>query len=218
MKKMISTCFIYFLFVAAALAQLQKPAQGTLKKQDSAKVTLRPQPIAGIKKTIPPAPVSIYTLTAAKISIKTSTDNKEYPSTALLYIMENNTIFGKGKNLFGNTIKNHELGVNTETEFSLLKFNNIAEDVFSLTNLQNKGLSFVIYYLPGFSLDAWKIESVTLTLEFKDQYGNLHPHFGNRKVIYHISNGTLTMDNFNMTGSTDGFFTPLPVTITNGYY
>lgn len=218
MKKMISSCFIYFLFVTAALAQLQKPVQGTLKKQDSVKVTLRPQPIAGIKKTIPPAPASIYTLTAAKISIKTSTDNKEYPSTVLLYIMENNTIFGKGKNLYGNTIKDQELGINTETESSLLKFNNIAEDVFSLTNLQNKGLSFVIYYLPGFSLDAWKIESVTLTLEFKDQYGNLHPHFGNRKVIYYISNGTLTQDNFNMTGSTDGFFTPLPVTITNGYY
>ena len=217
MKKMISTCFIYCLLVGAVAAQPQKTAPAILKKQDSLKAIPRIQ-TAGIRKTVPPAPASIYTLTAAKISIKTSTDNKEYPSIAFLYIMENNTVWGKGKNLFGNTIKDQELGVNTETEFPLIKFNEVTADAFTLANLQNKGLSFLIYYSPNFSLDAWKIESVTLTLEFKDQYGNLHPHFGSRKVIYHISNGLLTKDNFNMTGSTDGFFTPLPVTITNGYY
>jgi hypothetical protein len=217
MKKIISFCFIYCILANTVSAQLKKTVPGTLKKQDSLKVMPGVQ-ATGIRKTVPPAPASIYTLTSAKISIKTSNDNKEYPSTVLLYIMENNSIFGKGKNLYGNTIKDQELGINTENEFSLIKFNDIAADAFSLTNLQNKGLSFVIYYLPRFSLDAWKIESVTLTLEFKDQYGNLHPHFGSRKVIYYISNGLLTKDNFNMTGPTDGFFTPLPVTVTNGYY
>lgn len=177
------------------------------------------------KKTVPtkitpaqtPAPASVYSLTSARVTVKTGNDNKEYPSKFLFYVMENKGIWGEGSELFTQQDLNasvKELAVNSETEIPLRMPVSINTGAYTLENLQNKGLRFIIYYLPNFFADAWKIESIKLTLEFKDQYGRLHPTMANKTIQYHITNGLLTNTNKVMSGSTDVFFTPQPVTIT----
>jgi hypothetical protein len=44
----------------------------------------------------------------------------------------------------------------------------------TITKIQNYGLELYISYRPNFILDAWKIDKVTLTLEFKDITGKPH--------------------------------------------
>jgi hypothetical protein len=159
---------------------------------------------------------AIYTLTSAKISIKTGNDNKENPSTFLLYITENSGAWGDGRELFAqqNQYPTAELRTNSVSDIPLQKMPGTAADAFSLTNLQSKGLKFVITYSPNFFADAWKIEAVTITLEFKDQHGNIHSTTGGQTIQFNISNGLLTNTKRKMTGATDGFFIPKPVSIT----
>lgn len=159
---------------------------------------------------------AVYSLTSAWVTVRTGNDNKESPSTFLLYIMENSGAWGEGRELFAqqNQYPTAELRTNSTNDIPLQIFPSTAADAFSLTNLQYKGLRFVITYYPNFFADAWKIETVTLTLEFKDQNGALHPTMGTKTIQFNISNGLLTNTKQVLTGTTDGFFIPQPVTIT----
>jgi hypothetical protein len=207
MKKIIPLItMLSFIFLSAS-SQVNRPE--VVKKKTV------PTKLAPVK--IQPEPASVYSLTSARVTINTGNDNKEYPSKFLFYVMENKGIWGDGAELF--TQQDHntsvkELSINSETEIPLRMPVSINAGAYTLENLQNKGLQFIIYYLPNFFADAWKIESVKLTLEFKDQYGRLHPTMANKTIQYHINNGLLTNTNKVMSGSTDVFFTPQPVTIT----
>jgi hypothetical protein len=171
------------------------------------------------KKTgVQPASTSVYSLTSARVNIQTGNDNKESPSKFFFYIMENKGIWGDGKELFtqqDQAASTNELKVNGTADVPLQKTQSTSPDVFTLPNIENKGLRFVIYYFPNFILDAWRITAVTITLEFKDQYGRLHPVSPYRTVQFNIPNGLLTKSNWVMTGTTDGFLTPLQVTVTD---
>ena len=68
----------------------------------------------------------------------------------------------------------NEMRINSETEFGL----GLEAQPISLETFQKSGLVLRIQYNPNIIFDAWKIESVSLTLEFKDQNGNLHPSLG----------------------------------------
>ena len=216
--KFLLLCLLLGLATTCIAQPGKKTAQEEVKK-DTTKATLHVPSKASRTKTAPPASsdASIYTLTSAKLSIKTGNDNKEYPSKFLFYVMENKGIWGEGSELFTQqdqpaSVK--ELTVNSEAEIPLRMPVSINAGAYTLENLQNKGLRFIIYYLPNFFADAWKIESVKLTLEFKDQYGRLHPTMANKTIQYNITNGLLTNTNKVMSGSTDVFLTPQPVTIT----
>lgn len=169
-----------------------------------------------IKRKTPAPAASSYTLTSARVTVKTGNDNKESPSIFFLFIRENNGAWGEGRELFAqqNQYPTAELKINSANDIPMVKFPSTGADAFSLTNLQYKGLRFVITYSPNFFADAWKIESVTLTLEFKDQNGAMHPTMGTKTIQFNISNGLLTNTKKVLTGTTDGLFTPQPVTIT----
>ena len=111
--------------------------------------------------------------------------------------------------LLGNGIKN-ELPVNSVTDFGLESSGYAPTvDNLKLETLQQTGLMLNIYYGPTFFLDAWKIEGVKLTLEFKDQNGNLHPVFGTKTIVFNTAKGILNNTFHTMKCYADGTFTPL---------
>ena len=59
----------------------------------------------------------------------------------------------------------------------------------------------------------WKIESVTLILEFKDQHGNLHPTMGNKTIVFSNAYGFLNNDYRDIECITDGNLAPLTAVI-----
>ena len=81
----------------------------------------------------------------------------------------------------------------------------------TLDFLQNAGFHFRISYSANFQLDAWKIEGVSVTLEFRDQNGNLHPTLAQKTITFSNANGFLNGYNgtTTMICNTDGYFNPL---------
>jgi hypothetical protein len=80
--------------------------------------------------------------------------------------------------------------VNSNTEFGLGKYD-VSTEKFTLEALQRDGLKLTIEYMPNFFMDAWKIEGIVLTLEFKDQNGNLHPTLGTKTITFNDAYGFL---------------------------
>jgi hypothetical protein len=206
MKKIIFLTTFISLFSLCSYAQVSRTRV----------IEKKVEPVKLVPVKTQPEPASVYSLDLARVTIKTGNDNKESPSTFLLYITENSGAWGEGRELFAqqNQYPTAELKINSFNDIPLQKFPGTAADAFSLTNLQYKGLRFVITYYPNFFADAWKIETVTLTLEFKDQNGALHPSMGTKTIQFNISNGLLTNTKKVMTGIIDGLFIPQPVNIT----
>jgi hypothetical protein len=194
MKKLIlfiATGFMYNL----ANAQINRPDIIKKKVEKTPAIT-------------PVTDVPVYTLTAAKVTVQTGNDNKEFPAMLNLTLFQRNPytgIFG----LPGNGIKN-ELPVNSTMDFGL-ENNGFAPttEKLKLETLQRTGLTLRIYYGPTFFLDAWKIESVKLALEFKDQNGNLHPVYGNKTIVFNTAKGVLNNTFHTMKCHADGTFSPL---------
>ena len=104
---------------------------------------------------------------------------------------------------------------NTSTEFGLEKKTVPSMQDISLNVLQNAGIRFSIRYSANFQLDAWKIEGVIFTVEFRDQNGNLHPTLGTKTITFNNANGFLNgyAGTTAMICNTDGYFNPLSASI-----
>ena len=202
MKRIIFSIAILVLTSSVAIGQITRPAI-IKKKTEPGQTKTAPA------ETAPPAPVTlVYTLTAVKANIRTGTDNKEFPSVvrAGLSARNSSAAYFKQENL------KNEMKVNSNTEFGLEK---AGTGPITLDDLQKNGLRFDISYFANFQLDAWKIEGVTITLEFRDQFGNLHPAYGQKSITFGNASGFLNGYNENrMTCTTDGYFNPLSAQIT----
>jgi hypothetical protein len=200
------------------LLNIISSAQVVLKKDSSIKKLILRNPPATtppVKKEV--SVPSVYTLTSAKINIRTGNDNKDNGASMIFFFREAGGVWGKGADLFQGGF-NGELKVNTNFEMALDKVAACPAASYTLDNLQARGLYFAVYYRPTFFSDAWKIDAITVTLEFKDQFGNLHSSFGNRLIQYNISNGLLTNTNWLLKATADGaFFTPSQVTVSNKF-
>lgn len=214
MKKIVTIVLTAVFFLSQAYAQIQNPSG--IKKDTSIRK------IMGQKTPAIPAPAPVktqpvYSLSSVRVTIRTGNDNKENGANMIFFCREKDGVWGKGKDLFQSGSKS-EFRINTNTDLLPDRVSTTAAASYTLDNLQARGLYFAVYYSPAFFADAWKIESITVTLEFKDQFGNLHPTFGNRVVQYSISNGLLTNANFLLKATADGaFFTPSAVTVTNTF-
>lgn len=198
MKRICSIILVFILTAISTTAQITKP-EIIKKKIDHGKTITEPAQ---------PPYVPVYTLTAVKVTLQTGNDNKEFPSMLGLTLYQRNPykgIYG----LPGNGIKN-ELPVNSVMDFGL-ENSGYAPTVekLRLEALQQTGLTLTIYYGPNFLLDAWKIEGVKLTLEFKDQNGNLHPVYGNKTIVFNTARGILNNTYHTMKCHADGTFSPL---------
>ncbi|MFN8253384.1 MAG: hypothetical protein U0V75_16060 [Ferruginibacter sp.] len=197
MKKIIITAAIVSFASLNAAAQITKPI--IIKKQMEPVKTTAPAP--------PPAPV--YTLAAVKANIRTGADNKEYPSVVWAFLSSNSPTANCS---FKQESLKNEMRSNSNTEFGLEKPVN---NSITLDDLQKNGCRFTIWYFANFQFDAWKIEGVSITLEFRDQQGNLHPTLGQKTITFGNANGFLNgYGETRMICTTDGYFNPLTAQIT----
>jgi hypothetical protein len=156
-------------------------------------------------------PAGVYTLTSVRVNIRTGGDNKEFPSGVL--------ITTKAKDVptsdwspFSQVNLTNEMRINSDTEVGLQRDSQLRGEA-NLEAFQRSGIKLTITYLPNFFADAWKIEKVSLVLEFKDQFGNPHPTFGSKTIVFNNAYGFLNNDYRYLDCVTDGSFAPLTAVI-----
>lgn len=150
----------------------------------------------------------VYTLTAVKALITTGADNKEYPSMVWVYLKSRNTAATAG---FKQENLKIEMKSNSTSDFGMEKY---GIGNLTLDELQKNGLEFSIKYFANFKLDAWRIEGVSIILEFRDQNGNLHPTLGQKTITFGNATGFLNgYFETRMICTTDGNFNPLTAQI-----
>ena len=153
-------------------------------------------------ETPPPAPAAsktAYYLTSAKLIIETGNDNKEAQSDLRVFLNRRvlnippSAQYEVGLYDYYVAIsRQQELKVNSKVELPLNCSVQLPGGIsqgwryycLNLDVIQDAGLEIFIYYSPNFPLDAWKIEKVTLMLEFKDLAGNPHPTMGTVTVPF----------------------------------
>jgi hypothetical protein len=197
MKRIYSISLLLVLTAISATAQINRP-EIIKKKTEPAKTT----------EPATPANIPVYTLTAVKANIRTGSDNKEYPSVVWAFLSSRSP---SGVSFKQENLKN-EMKVNSNTEFGLEKQ---GTGNITLTDIQKTGFQFSIWYFANFQFDAWKIEGITVTLEFRDQQGNLHPTYGQKTISFGNATGFLNgYGETRMICTTDGYFNPLTAQIS----
>ncbi|MGZ8559521.1 MAG: hypothetical protein ACXWWC_14350 [Chitinophagaceae bacterium] len=219
MKKLLLIIILAAFTISTATSQTVQKSVPPVKKNVIIK-TVPAAPPPPPPPAAPPQPATnkstgtanqnapVYSLTSVRANIKTGNDNKEYPSNVRTGLSV------RGSNMqhvyfLQENLKN-EMRSNTNTEFGLERRGGNLKDL-TLDVLQNAGCHFRITYSANFQLDAWKIEGVTVTLEFRDQNGNLHPTLGQKTINFSNANGFLNgyPGTTTMICNTDGYFNPL---------
>jgi len=212
MKKLLLITMLYAISISNLNAQIK--TSKTLRNTQNLNLVIPPPPPPTNSKTSDPisntgAAASVYTLTSVRVNIRTGNDNKEYPSNVWVSV----GVRGSRMEYAFFTQKNlkNEMKSNSSTEFGLEKEWTLTNKDIDLAVLQNTGIHCRVWYHANFQLDAWKIEGVTATLEFRDQNGNLHPTLGQKTITFSNANGFLNgyPGTTTMTCTTDRYFNPL---------
>ncbi len=206
MKKLFFITILAPFTISTTYSQIiQKPVP-VVKKDVIIKTNPRQQP--------PPPPTAVpeYYLTSVRVNIFTGNDNKEYLSKVGIDLF----CSGGASTDFGNTNPElllfgypagdksiPEMKINSNTEFVLQTGN-----PGNLYLIQQYGLKLKINYWANFILDAWKIDKVTMTLEFKDKKGNPHPTLATKTVTFLNASMLMTDSKFQLVCETDGFLFP----------
>lgn len=175
-----------------------------------------------------------YFLAGTVVRISTGNDNKEAnASTAYFYVRPRNS-----SGFLSYKLEEYasELSSNQTVDLRLNRVAALASAQNSLKYYKQNGLSVLVGYAnKSFCTDAWKINSITVTLEFKDVNGNPAPDgYGSKTISYPVSSGTLgfiigcnpfwaATPNYKFLGygdqkskmllKTDEYFNPLPATL-----
>jgi hypothetical protein len=223
MKKLLSLSILLLFAAMAAKAQIRTKTE-KVKLQAPGKV-IEPTPTEQKTPPAPPPPPAptnktsgtsttsapVYVLSSPRVSIRTGNDNKEFPSAVWVAVAAKSapaqwrTYVQQG---LGNEMK-----INSETEFGL----GLEAQPIKLETFQQSGLVLTIQYNPNIIFDAWKIESVSLTVEFKDQNGNPHPTLGRKTIVFSNAYGFLNNEFRYMKCYTDQNFAPLTAVISKGF-
>ncbi len=157
----------------------------------------------------------VYSLTAVRVNIRTGNDNKEFPSKAMVLLRSKTAATGDWSP-FAQVNLDNEMRVNSNSEFGLERDVQLRGEA-KLEALQKNGLKLIIEYIPNFIADAWKIENVSIVLEFKDQFNNLHPTLGSKTIVFSNAYGFLDNKYRVMVCTTDQGFNPLTANIQEWY-
>ena len=214
MKKLLLITILSAIAMGNLYAQFKTTK--TIKNTQNLNLEIPPPPPPAANKTSGPlsnsnASASVYTLTAVRVNIRTGGDNKEFPSKVIVWVKHKNAGVGDWSP-FNQLNLDNEMRINSDTEFGLQRQEKLYGDV-KLESFQNSGLVLQIKYYPNFFADAWKIENVSLTMEFKDQFGNLHPTLGRKIIAFNNAYGFLNNDYQVMECVADGTFSPLSAMI-----
>jgi hypothetical protein len=160
-----------------------------------------------------------YFLAVAKISVKTGKDNKEKGSKLILRVYPaagaDNWRRGYSQENFSD-----ELKIWNTDYFTLPRAATFDQNFNSLANYKQTGIMVDINYNtvgngPFFALDAWKIEEIVITLEFKNKNGDPHPAMGSKIISFTGSDMYLDFKKWQLYCKTDQYFNPLTPFITN---
>jgi hypothetical protein len=224
MKKLLFFSALIALTITKVESQIKTKTERTRLQTPSQIVNPAPAPES--KATPPPAATTtksagtssqatpVYSLTAVRATIRTGSDNKEFPSKVNVYVWKKGTPIGDYANnclYYVSSLKN-EMAVNSSTDIGLEKYQGNA-DKFSLANLQITGLEIRVSYDTNFFMDAWKVENIGLTFEFKDQNGNYHPTMGSKTISFSNAIGFLNSEYSYFKCITDQNFNPLTASI-----
>jgi hypothetical protein len=176
---------------------------------------------------------SEYFLTSAKITVQTGNDNKEANNSLVYYYIGvanyNEKLafaLGGGPNKSAYT---PEIPANSTTE--LLPNRSLDPGQYGIQSPYNtlcfykqRGLAVSVFYdNKTWATDAWKINSISVTVEFKDRNGNPYPYpaYASRTITFPVNgllgyrNGDDITTNKNqlrvLLMGTDENFNPLPV-------
>jgi hypothetical protein len=132
-----------------------------------------------------------YFLAGAVVRISSGNDNKEAnASMAYFYVRPRNS-----SGFLSYKLEEYasELPSNQTVDLRLNRVAALASAQNSLKYYKQNGLSVLVAYAnKSFCTDAWKINSVTVTLEFKDVNGNPAPDgYASKTISYPVSSGTL---------------------------
>lgn len=160
-----------------------------------------------------------YFLAVAKVTVKTGKDNKENGSSIILRVYPNAGTDNWRKGYNQENYKS-ELKIWSTNSFTLPRAASFDQSFNSLANYKQAGIMVDINYNtvgngPFFALDAWKIEEVGVTLEFKDKNGNPHPTMGSKTIYFTDSNMYLDFKKWQLYCKTDQYFNTLTPSITN---
>ena len=223
-------CLTVFLAIGASICYAQDTKTDKPKETKSMVAPTR-TPVTTKRtalETPPPAPAAsktAYYLTSAKLIIETGNDNKEAQSDLRVFLNRRvlnippSAQYEVGLYDYYVAISHQqELKVNSKVELPLNCSVQLPGGIsqgwryycLNLDVIQDAGIELIIFYSPNFPLDAWKIEKVTLTLEFKDLAGNPHPTMG-RVVIPFINSSKILRggeENNTLRLKTDKFLLP----------
>jgi len=211
MRKIILLSSLALFIISATQAQLKPNVEKGNTKRPAPPPPPAPTP-APVNKTTENTAAPVYSLTSVRVRVKTGNDNKEFPSRVIAGLSTRNTPNGTA-NAFTQFNLTNEMKINSETEFGLERTSSQYQSEAKLDAFQSSGVRFFLNYLPNFFADAWKIESITIVLEFKDQFGNLHPTLGSKTIVFSNAYGFLNNEYHIMECVTDGSFSPLTATI-----
>lgn len=115
-----------------------------------------------------------YFLAAATIRVSTGNDNKEaFNSYASFYVRPRKA---DGMVVYKTENYNNEIKINSTVSFALDRAASLTAPKNSLQYYKQNGLVAEVFYCNRvFLTDAWKIKSVSITLQFKDANGNPAP-------------------------------------------
>lgn len=216
MKNMIFITTMIFSVCFTAKAQTDpKLNKSEIKPIQSPRKILK-TPTVGTNPA--PATNTNYYLTSIKVKIFTGNDNKEALSKISLYLFRSGTgpleLSNPNREFVlsgGPYFDPGELKINSNTELPMELAYTRQESfygIMGLDRIQLHGLKLQISYLPNFILDAWKIDKVAMTLEFKDDQGNPHPTMGSKTITFINASALLTDKTNSLICETDGFFMP----------
>lgn len=180
----------------------------------------KPKPGGGSTSPSSPAPAltdADYFLAVAKVTIKTAGDNKEKLSKMMVSVYP---AAGDDNYQKGYTLESwpEELKVWSTTNFTLPRRAGFEQAFNSLAHYRQTGVMLDVLYNtlgngPFFISDAWKIQEVSVTLEFKDKNGNPHPTYGSKTLYF--PGVYLDFYKWKVYYKTDPYFNALPPTIEN---
>ncbi|MFT3980202.1 MAG: hypothetical protein QM687_07000 [Ferruginibacter sp.] len=222
-------CFAVYNNLQAQFAPLTPPQPvkktPTVKTQASPGLTATPTRTS----TTPQPPTEPeYFLTGVKVNIGTGNDNKESLSNVSVECWVRDTRYV----IFAQNNLNNEMKSNSTTSIGLEQSAVYTGGMISsipihyitkaagtqpvkLKDVQTYGLAVRIIYKPNLFTDAWKIENVSLSLEFRDAQRNLHPAMGQKTISF--GNAATFLDNFDkrmLICTADQYFNPLTSFVT----
>lgn len=173
-----------------------------------------------------------YLLAVAQVTLKTGTDNKESLSNISIELAVPDSAFGIfAQNNLTNELKSNSyttIGLGKSTSYTSGYHPNSIPTIYyttatgiqniRLSDVEKYGLSLRIIYKPNFFADAWKIENVSLKLEFRDVNGTLHPGMGQKTIDF--SNAATFLDNYDkriLICTADKYFNVLTSFVTRDF-